>query len=132
MKDRKRKRKKYLAANKQRSSIHRFSRGAIIGSDRKGVAKDTEKQRTKSERHSSNKDGREGLNRAGSKQRNQSSLNELLIISRTRRSGKGNWPYNGGVKCATRSCGEPVVGVGKEAGGLTAGGGREREKGWYY
>lgn len=37
---------------------------------------------------------------SGSKQRDQSSLNELLIIWRTRESGKGNWPYNGGAKCA--------------------------------
>lgn len=47
--------------------------------------------------------------RADSKQSNQSWLNELLIISRTRQSGEGNCPYNGGAKYARPAvckCGE--------------------------
>lgn len=63
--------------------------------------------------------------RADSKQSNQSWLNELLIISRTRQSGEGNCPYNGGAKYARPTvckCGEgTAVGDGD--------GGRLRESG---
>lgn len=56
--------------------------------------------------------------RAGSKQSNQSWLNELLIISRTRQSGEGNCPYNGGAKCAAASyiCDERWEGGGTGGG----------------
>lgn len=66
-------------ADKQQSSIHGFARRAIVGAR---------------ERRAQVAAG------ADSKQSNQSWLNELLIISRTRQSGVGNCPYNGGAKCA--------------------------------
>lgn len=68
-----------MPVDKQRSSIHGFARRATAGA------------------------------RADSKQSNQSWLNELLIISRTRQSGEGNCPYNGGAKYARPAvckCGE--------------------------
>lgn len=68
-----------MPADKQRSSIHGFAHRATASV------------------------------RANSKQSNQSWLNELLIISRTRQNGEGNCPYNGGAKYARPTvckCGE--------------------------
>lgn len=71
-----------MPVDKQRSSIHGFARRTAASA------------------------------RPGSKQSNQSWLNELLIISRTRQSGEGNCPYNGGAKYARPTvckCGEGVA-----------------------
>jgi len=78
-----------MSVDKQRSSIHGFARRAtaIARKRRAQVAA-----------------------RADSKQSNQSWLNELLIISRTRQSGEGNCPYNGGAKYARPTvCGERMA-----------------------
>lgn len=107
IKTKKKRREKYLTADKQRSSIHGFA----------CVIQLSEKEKEERERERGVARRIRTAAQADSKQSNQSWLNELLIISRIRQSGEGNCPYNGGAKCARPTvckCGERVDDRGME------------------